>query len=216
MERSLLFNRAVVLSFACILSSCASISDTDSQGKPAEAKFLGQLFLAEVSYILTKDQIILGELGYGRVKNLYSSLQREGLTDAEIDAGQVIAIRSAIYWNNTASGITHDQFAVALLPKEMKVDPGNIVEIKHLGPSHFPRVENIRARNMRDGQCRYSQMRDPLPLQLTKEILGLISLVGPSGTVTLYCNGIEKEGWEIEGGQWTKKAIPSTTLAPSQ
>ena len=88
------------------------------------------------------------------------------------------------------------------------------MEVRYLGSSHFPRVANVRADNMKDGQCQYVEALDPLPLQITKDILGFISHVGPPGTSTLYCKGIENEGWIIEGRHWIKKSLPISKPNP--
>lgn len=209
---ALFLNRILALLMAGLLSSCTTTGSTEFQRQTAETQYLDRLVLSEVSFILTKDQLVAGELGFARFKDFYGAVLAEGLTDAEIDAGQVIAIRWSVFWVNTASGNTHHRLGVALLPNGMKAEPGNIVEVRYLGSLHFPRVESVRAKNMRDGQCQYVESLDRLPLQMTKDILGLVSLIGTPGTSTLYCQGIENEGWVLEGQHWVKKPRPASKL----
>lgn len=204
-------SRSIVICILWILASCASTRDTEPHGKTGDSESPGKLYLGEVSFILTKDQIVADQLGSIKMKDFYKSILAEGFTDKEIDAGQVIAIQGSIYWVNTVSGLKHNRFTVALLPKGMAADPGNIVEVRDPGRPHFYTVERVRARNFKEGQCGYVEMLAPLPLQLTRDILGFISLVGPPGNATLYCKGIESEGWVREGGYWTKKPAPSST-----
>jgi len=187
-----------------LLASCATPGGI---GAPAE------LMLGEVSFILTRDQIVADQLGTTKITDFYKSVLAEGLTDKEIDAGQVIVIQGAIYWVNTVSGIKHNRLAVALLPQGMVVDPGNIVEVRDPGRPHFYTVERVRARNRVEGQCGYFESLSPLPWQITKDILGLVSLLGPSGQATLYCQGIENEGWTNEGLYWSRK---SSSLTPDK
>ena len=89
--------RGFVLACACLLASCTTTGDRQPRGDASETNdYSGQLFLAEARFILTKEQIVTGELGSRRVKDFYASLIDDGLTDDEITAGQVIAIRGAI------------------------------------------------------------------------------------------------------------------------
>lgn len=200
--------RTLVLMLTCSLAACATNDKVQSKQEAREAESNERLLLMEVGFVLTRDQIVAGELGFVRISNLYDSVKLEGLSDAEIDGGQVIAVRGSIYWVNTASGNTHNRLLVALLPKGVSVDPGNVVEARFRGPTRFLRVERVRAASMQAGKCQYVEALDPMPMQITKDILGFLSLIGPPGTATLYCKGIEDEGWAIEGRHWVKKLMP--------
>lgn len=200
--------RILVLILACLLAGCATNDQVQPQQEAREPESSECVLLAEVSFILTRDQVATGDLGFWRINNLYESLKSEGISDSEIDAGQVIAVRDLIYWVNTASGNKHDRLLVALLPKGISVDPGNIIEARYRGSTRFLKVENIREASMQTGKCQYVEALDPMPLQITKDILGFLSLIGPPGSATLYCKGIENEGWAIEGRHWVKKLTP--------
>lgn len=171
----------------------------------------GALYLSEVSFILTSDQVAADRLGAERFKGFGEAVRAEGVTDRDIAAGRLVAVQGSIYWVNTASGIRHERLAVAVLPKGMQVDPGNIVEVRDPGRPHFYAVERVRARSLAEGHCGYVEMLAPTPYQITKDVLGLLALVGPSGSAALYCKGIENEGWVQEGLYWTR--LPA--LAPA-
>lgn len=162
-----------------VLSSCALIGNSGTDHKALEAGFIERLGLAEVSFILTKDQILAGELGFGRIKDLYPAVSGEGVTDVEIEAGQVIAIRGGLVWANTISGKTHNRLSIALLPKGLSVAPGNVVEVRYSGSGHLPKVERVRAQDRNDGHCAYVEVLDPFPVQVLKDVVGLLSLIGP-------------------------------------
>lgn len=200
MSQNSFLSRIFFICILWILPSCANTGGTRSAGT---------LFLGEVSFILTKDQIVADQLGYYKMKDFYKSLLAEGVTDQEIDAGQVVAIQGSIYWANTASGIKHKRITVALLPKGMEVEPGNIVEIRDPGEAHFYTVERIRAHSLEKGECGFAEALAPLPIQVTKDMLGVLSLIGSPGRATLYCKGIEDEGWEQDYGYWVKHTASS-------
>ena len=92
MSNNSFLSRIFVICILWILTSCASTGER----RPA-----GTLFLGEVSFILTKDQIVADNLGYHKMKGFYNSILAEGVTDKEIDAGQVVAIKNSICWANT-------------------------------------------------------------------------------------------------------------------
>lgn len=198
----------LVFVLTCSLAGCATNGKVQSQQEAREPESSERVLLAEVSFILTRDQVVAGELGFGRISNLYDFVRSEGLSDIDIDDGRVIAVRGSIYWVNTVSGNTHNRLLVALLPRGISIEPGNVVEARYRGLPHLLRVENIRAASMQTGKCQYVEALDPMPMQITKDILGLLSLIGPPGSATIYCNGIENEGWVIEGRHWVKKLTP--------
>lgn len=185
-----------------LLAACAS------SGGP---QVPGALYLSEVSFILTSDQVAADRLGSAHFSGFGEAVSAAGLTEQDIAAGRLVAIQGSIYWVNTASGIRHERLAVAVLPKGMQVDPGNVVEVRDPGHPHFYTVARIRARSLSGGRCGYVEMLAPTPYQITKDVLGLLALVGPSGSAALYCKGIENEGWVHEGLYWTR--LPA--LAPA-
>lgn len=115
-------------------------------------------------------------------------------------------IREGIQWNNVASGIRRDVLFPALLPDHMTVEPGNIVE-KVLGGT--PTIRRIRARSLAEGHCRF----DEVETGALKALLGTASLVGPSGMATLYCQGIENEGWIKPRTYWHRPPARNTDPA---
>ena len=152
----------------------------------------GTLFLGEASHVLTQDQIASGKLGpQTDVNNLRDRILEWGFTNEQISNGRVVVVREGIYWNNVVSGVKRDMLRPALMPDGMNVEAGNILEgIGSDGKRPYT-ICRIRAKNLEEGQCYYSE----LPTGVIKGIMGTISLVGPSGAATLYCRDIEKEGW---------------------
>ena len=193
MSQNSFLSSILVICILWILTSCTSTGETKSAGT---------LFLGAVSFILTKDQIVADQLGHYKMKDFYKSLLAEGVTDKEIDAGQVVAIQGSIYWANTASGSKHKRITVSVLPKGMAVEPGNIVEVRDPGGVHFYAVERIRAQSLGKGQSSFVEALAPPSIQVAKDILGIFSLIGSPGSATLYCKDIEDEGWEQDQSKW--------------
>ena len=160
----------------------------------------GTLVLGEVRQVLTRALVDAGEVGPGEKReNLASSLNRQGYSDDQIDAGRVVMVRDQIYWNNTVSGIKHSTLKFTLLAQAMTVEPGNVVEVT-LGGKPALVISRVRARSLAEGGCYYGEV----PVGTTVEALGALSLVGPRGSATLYCAGIEQEGWQRPRTYWHK------------
>jgi len=166
----------------------------------------GTLTLAEVRNVLTADDVAKGRAGpEGPDQNLREHLLQVGFSQNQIDHGRVAVVREGYYWHNTVSGIHHDILRLALVPEGMTVEPGNIVECVQMKPCT---IHRIRGKNLEEAKGRY----DELPASLANVILGTASLVGPSGAATLYCVGIEKEGWQRPRTYWHK--LPAGAAAP--
>lgn len=159
------------------------------------------LFLGEVSHILTTQQVAEDKLGPNtKVENLSSKLNRWGFTSEQIDKNRVAIVREGIYWNNIASGIKRDMLRPALIPNGLEVQAGNIIEGEDRDKDHPYTIIRIRSENIQAGSCHY----DELATGLVKGLMGVVSLVGPSGAATLYCKGIENEGWRRPRTYWHK------------
>ena len=159
----------------------------------------GTLLLGEVRHSLSREMLNAGEIAPGRKRdNLAELIRSRGWTDAQIDQGRVVVIRDLIYWINTASGIKHEQLQPELLAEGLSVEPGNIVELTVGARSGA--VVRVRARDLNEGGCYYSD----LPVAAAVELMGALSLVGPRGSASLYCAGIEREGWQRPRTYWHK------------
>ena len=159
------------------------------------------LMLGEARHILTRQLLDSGRILESDVPRDRSSfLSSLGWTDAQLDAGRLVLVRLQIYWNNQASGIVRDQFAVVLSKDGEPIEPGNIVELT--ADNHVTRV---RARSLADGSCYYGNV----PVGAVVETLGALSMVGPRGSASLYCKGIEREGWHRPRTYWHK--LPNAT-----
>jgi hypothetical protein len=182
-----------------LLFGCASTGVYLSQGT---------LLLGEVDHVLTPEQVAADQLAPNqKMENLDLRIRKWGFTNEQVASGRVVVVREGIYWNNVVSGIKRDMLRAALVPKGMTVAPGNIVEGVE-GDADAPyTLSRIRANNAKEGDCYY----DELPTGLAKGLMGAMSKVGPSGAATLYCKGIEKEGWQRPRTYWHKPpaAAPS-------
>lgn len=170
----------------------------------------GTLMLGEVRHVVTRDLVNAGEVAPGqKAANLSQRLQAAGFTDAQIDAGRVVVVRYQIYWNNTSSGNKYSQQGPELVDDGLKVEPGNVVELEVVerGPGVIRRV---RAPSLAEGACYYGDV----PVGTAVELLGALSLVGPRGSASLYCAGIEKEGWQRPRTFWHK--LPGAAAGPNE
>lgn len=190
------------LILACALAACTTAPPRTS----ASGDFL---MLAEVAYVLTRYQIVAEAPAPDHSVALIDAVRAEGLDDADIAAGRVVALRFAIAWANTVSGRTHAQWSIAIVPRGLAVDPGNVIELRSR-PSRLPRIERVRALDLKSGGCRYVEQPDPLPLQIIRDLVGLASLIGPGGTSTLECPGLRDEGWLLAGRHWIRPLAPAT------
>jgi hypothetical protein len=188
---------------AALLSGCASTPQGIALGP-------GTLTLGEAQHVLTRAMVDAGEFAPGDTRaGLAEQLRSAGFTDAQIDAGQVFVVRRQIYWHNTASGIKHSELAPALVPPTLTVEPGNVVEIEIAQRPPWSVVQRVRAVSLADGGCYYGDV----PVGAAVEAMGAMSLVGPRGSASLYCAGIENEGWQRPRTYWHK--LPGATAAPA-
>lgn len=179
---------------AGLLGGCAS-----SPGVRIEA---GTLLLAELRHPLTRALVDAGEIAPGeRREQLATTLQRAGFTSAQIDAGQVWIVRDYIYWHNTASGIKRSHLGFMLAAGPATPQPGQVVEMQVR--DDVPAVlERVRAPSLAEGGCFYAEIEN----SLVKDLMGAVSMVGASGVASLYCSGIEREGWQRPRTLWHKPA----------
>jgi hypothetical protein len=184
-----LFLRLLVLaSCGWVLGGCAS-----SQGVALTGE---TLMLGEVRHVLTRELLQSGRIAAtDSPRDLSGFLQRRGWTDEQLDSGRLIVVRVQIYWNNTISGIVRDQLDVVLSGQDQRVEQGNVVEF-----TATSQVRRVRARTLADGSCYYGNV----PVGNAVELLGALSMVGPRGSASLYCKGIELEGWHRPRTFWHK------------
>ncbi len=167
----------------------------------------GTLLLGEVMSVLTRPVVDSGELGPRQPKaDLHAWLRDSGWTDSQLDQGRLVVVRYSIYWNNTLPGIHRDDLGLELLGEGVKVEPGNIVEIA-VQRNATGIIERVRARSLGEGGCYYGDV----PVGVGTEALGVLSLVGPRGSASLYCAGIEREGWQRPNTYWRR--VPGEAAA---
>lgn len=107
------------------------------------------------------------------------------------------------YWNNTASGIKHDVLVTEPAADGLAVRPGNVVEMR-VEP-HGALITRVRAAGLAAGGCCYAEVG----VGFAVEALGALSMVGPRGSASLYCPGLEREGWVRPRTYWHKPPGPA-------
>jgi hypothetical protein len=178
----------IVVLMGWLLGGCAS-----SQGVALTGD---TLMLGEVRHVLTRELVQSGRISAtDEPRDLSGFLQKRGWTDKQLDDGRILVVRVQVYWNNTMSGIVRDQLSVVLSDDGQQVVPGNIVEFT--ATSH---VKRVRAQTLAAGSCYYGRV----PVGEAVELLGGLSLVGPRGSASLYCKGIEMDGWHRPRTFWHK------------
>jgi hypothetical protein len=154
------------------------------------------LMLGEVRHVLTRELLQSGRISEAdEPRDLSGFVQKHGWTDKQLDDGRLLVVRVQIYWNNTASGVVRDQLGVVLMDEGQQAVPGNVVEF-----TATDHVKRVRAQTLAAGSCYYGRV----PVGETVELLGGLSLVGPRGSASLYCKGIETEGWHRPRTFWHK------------
>lgn len=190
--------RHVMMVVGALLAGCATESGVYLPS--------GTLVLGEVRWALTPEMVAAERLGPStQAPGLAKRMQEQGITEAQLQAGRVLVLRDGIYWHNTASGIKREMLYTALVPQGASVEVGNIVEAALSGPnSGAPNtIARVRSKSLAEGHCFF----DDLPASALKEVMGAVSLVGAGGRATLYCTGIEQEGWQRPRTYWHK--LPS-------
>ena len=179
----------------------------------------GTLMLGEVRHVLTREMVSVGEIAPGyRQENLAQIVRNRGWTDAQIDQGRVVVVRYRIYWYSSIGG-KYDELGPELLSEGLSVEVGNVVE---LAAGVHGVVTRVRAPSLAEGPCYYGDVA----VGAAVEALGALSLTGPRGTASLYCAGIEREGWQRPRTYWHKlpgaaadsaaaTAAPPLPVAPS-
>ena len=176
-----------------LLGGCASTQGVALTGDT--------LMLGEVRRVLTRELVQSGRIAATDELDTSGFLKSRVWTDEQLDGGRLLVVRVQIYWNNTESRVVRNQIDVVLSEEGQQVVPGNIVEFT--ATSHIKRV---RARTLAEGSCYYGNV----PVGEVVELLGGMSLVGPRGSASLYCKGIEMEGWNRPRTFWHKlpNAVP--------
>lgn len=177
-----------------VLSGCAAGQGVTLKGDT--------LMLGEVRHVMSRSLLQRGLISETEeLRDRSTFLEQHGWTEAQLDAGRLQVVRVQIYWNNTVSGVVRDQLGVVLAEEGLQLEPGNIVEF-----TATSKVRRVRARTLAEGSCYYGNV----PVGELVELMGGLSLVGPRGSASLYCKGIELDGWHRPRTFWHKlpDAVP--------
>src|SRR5690349_13899085 len=152
------------LVIAALVSGCASTSGVMLPD--------GTLLLGEVRHVLSRDMLNAEEIAPGRKQaDLKEWIRARGWSDAQVDQGRIVVVRMQIYWNNTASGIRHEQLGLELVAEGLDVEVGNVVELT--AGQRDGAIVRVRARSLTDGGCYYGDV----PVGTAVEVMGALSLV---------------------------------------
>lgn len=188
---------------ACALATCWALLSGCATSPGVELPE-GTLMLGEVRHVFTRAMLQAGEIAPGEKReNLGRMMEGRGWTDAQLDAGRLLVVRTRIYWNNTSSGNRYGVLGVERLADGVQAEPFNIVEFTVGGRSGA--IQRVRAKTMADGRCDYQDV----PVGMLVEAMGALAMVGPRGTASLHCVGIEHEGWQRPRTYWHK--LPGAT-----
>lgn len=193
----------------CLLALCACLPAACATGRGPVGE--GTLVVGEVQRVLTREQVAGGDLAPDEQRpQLAEGVRQLGLSDADVDAGRAIAVRRGLYWFNSASGVRHGIVQLMRVEPGLQVEAGNVVEVRVDADGHGA-VQRVRAANLVDGGCRYVD----LPSSLLEDLVGFVGMVGARGISTLYCEGLEREGWQRPQQFWIRKpgAPPAVTDA---
>ena len=172
------------------------------------------LQLREVAHVLSRDEIVSGEVRTTRDNrgrepinwpNLHEGLLKSGMQDKDMVDGSVVIGRTQFYWHNVASGIVRQYVRVSRVTKGLQVSVGNIVEVEQTGG--LTTVVRVKYTNLAEGKCEY-KTRDRGAVSNT---LSAINPVGGSGAASLFCPYLEQEGWGASqhamGVEWFKPPL---------
>jgi hypothetical protein len=198
--------RQVMERFGVLLSSGLLLAcATPGAGLPDA----GSTVVAELVRVLTREQVAAGDVAPGQQwQALAEALRQQGLLDADVDAGRAIVIRRGLYWFNTTSGIKRGMLQLARLDAGLKVEVGNVIELR-LDEQGRSTAQRVRAASLVDGGCHFVE----LPSTLVADLAGFIGMVGPRGMATLYCGGFEQDGWQRPRQFWVRP--PGAGTAPA-
>lgn len=183
--------RFVPLLAAAWLAACASTPSS----LPADTLMVG-----EVERALTFEAIRSGSLRHPE--------EARKFTDDQIARGRVFVVRTYLYWLSSG-GSRYSATVLALAPDALSLAPGNVVEMAR-GDEQMPlMVQRVRAADLASGPCYYSEV----PMDPLVNVFGWLSLTGPRGAASLYCQGFESEGWARVDGLWQR--LPGAVAAPA-
>lgn len=199
---------SVVAGAMCAVAGCASVPPSPPPPLPEHTRYLW-----EVTRVATHDEMFGGvQGGASSIGPLPQKLQLQcGRTNADLVDGSFAIARLYYYWHNRASGIVHARMQWVAVPKGLVVESGNVVEVELLAgksdPAYrCPMVATVRFENLAAGGCEYlSNPRNGLG-----QVLDLTNPIGGPGSRSIYCPGLEAEGWTLihvgipDALAWTK------------
>jgi hypothetical protein len=171
------------------------------------------LVLGEVAHIATREEIFQGlTLGPDAVPPPKSFVSQCGPEEDAIMDGSLILVRYYYYWQKEPSGIVHQGARWAVVPPELVIDVGNVVEVELLAGKtnanyRCSTISRIRFEDLKEGQCEYRQN----PRTAFDTTQTTVNPAGGPGAAALYCPHTVAEGWEQfpmgtnRGSAWRKR-----------
>lgn len=134
---------------------------------------VGTLVLAQVAHVATKEDMARGvKVDDKSLLVPPYLLQRCALDAASLESGDLAVMR---VW---MSSVPKSSVWWVVVPRGMAVTPGDFVEVElkqGLEGERCPRVARVRSPSTNSGECRFVPSRQ--------------------GNMSIYCNGLEKDGW---------------------
>ena len=195
-----------------LMTSCASVSNEPSAKYFSYEQFAvpDDTLVIGISLPMSKEDIIKGcEPGFRvKIPPLYDELKSLGFNDDAIQEGSVALILNSMYWNNSMSprradhGMRWAIVPVELIPKLTKDHPSVVVVVVNNG---LGTISYIRHPNFNESNCEFREDKK----STGERILNILTYfgVGPSGSVSLHCDGLAEEGWETINYGWENEFI---------
>ena len=190
---------AILAGIAVVLAGCT----VDPERPVAQ----GTLLIGEVAHVLTRDQIRRdADLGPKQTSEwIYDALIARGYTDAEVVDGSAVRVRMQYHWYSE-SGEKREQLLMTPVRKGLRAELGNVVEVE-VDAEGRGTVVRVRHASLEAGNCNYVRV-DRGVAGASLEILMFLMLSPGTvqGWATLYCKGMEEEGWVHPGTLWEKRS----------
>lgn len=164
---------------------------------------VGSLLLAQVAHIATKDDISNGvKVDDTEVRVSETLLKSCALDRASMQSGDLVIVRFYVFWISRVPTAVHSWAAV---PEGTRVAANDFVELElRPGAGDNERcafITRVRAQS-HSGECRFARNERTGVGAAMGSVAGALHALGgtgggPPGSASIYCQGLEKEGWTM-------------------
>lgn len=201
----------LLLLTALVLISCTPAVKTPSASQLSYESFdfPDDVLVLGVSKTMTLNEIINGcDAGFMvKIPPLYDELLGLGYKEETIQDGSIALVLNSMYWNNASAPKRADYgMRWAIVPNDLilqlSTERHSVVEVQL--KDGIGKIARIRHANFNDSDCRFKKDKRPLGIMILSSLTYFG--VGPPGSSSLYCDGLE-EGWEREEYGWNDEFI---------